>query len=215
MLWLDVLWRDEAFRSALADLLSLPPSLLTRLRQLTSGSFDLPSGTAAEFQLDESRFNRALAAARTLYQTAREEGDPEVAVVAELRRIASASTDPKAKELALSLDAKRDLLLELLAARPAYDRDQRRDLVQRLALPALEEVGFFVDLRTTRDPATNEVKLVPVVLARLGFDEPIQAGGGALSFQVPDSALAALRNQLDQLGKTLDDVRSRLTEQLL
>ena len=74
-------------------------------------------------------------------------------------------------------------------------------------LPTIEQAGFSLDLRAIRDG--DRFKLVPVVIARLGFDEPT-AGGLTVVFQIPDEAieelLAGLRGIVERRGQIVTEL---------
>src|SRR5258708_28380223 len=88
---LNVYWRDSSFRAALSDLMSLTPPEITRLQEMTSRSLELPSSAADEFRMDRARFGRAMAALRALYRIISTDDAPAQSVLAQIRKLASAS----------------------------------------------------------------------------------------------------------------------------
>jgi len=188
---------------------------MAKLRERTSAGFNLPNEQAKDFTLASDAFALALAMLSVLYQSGHEEGQSPSAVLEQVRRIVSASREPEAKTLATDLESKRDDLLNLLAERPEYNRNQRIESVQRVAFPALADAHFWIDLRVTGEGQGNEVKLVPVVLARFRFDEPLSSAADSIAFQLPDSALSLLRDQLTRLEKRMSEVQKRLASELL
>jgi hypothetical protein len=210
---LRVYWRQSGFRLALADLITLPPGQMAALQKLTTRSFEVPSAAADDFGMDQRRFSLMTAALRTLYRITSDEGTQASPVLNEIRKLAAAMDDPRMKTVVVALDTQAQAIQQLLSPRSEYDRARQRDSVQRQALPALEDVSFWVDLRATGEG--SQLKLVPVVLARLSFDEPIQAGAGDIAFQIPDSVLATLREQIRQLEAQVVDIRKQLGDQIL
>jgi hypothetical protein len=208
---LETYWSDASFRASAGNLLSLTPAQMETLRQLTDKSFEVSSDAAKQFDLNPTDFRFALIFLRALYVGAREEG--EAAILDQLGRLAASRTDSEARALANNLESKRKEFSALLELRPQVELNTRRAAVQRYGMAALQDVNFFVDLRIAEDG--TDWKVVPVVLARLNFDEPIQPGSNSVTFQIPDAVLATLRQQLEGAQKTADDARKRLGDQML
>jgi hypothetical protein len=207
---LDRFWPDPSFRKPIGDLLNLTPTQMETLRGLTDKSFELSGDAAKQFGLDATDFSLALTLLRTLYIGAREEG--EAAVLEQLTQLAASRTDADARALATNLAAKRKEFGALLELRPEVERRARLAAIQRAGMAALEEAALFVDLRIVDG---GDWKMVPVVLARLNFDEPIQVGASSVTFQIPDAALSSLIEQLERAQKTAEDARKRLEDQML
>ena len=74
--------------------------------------------------------------------------------------------------------------------------------VERSALPILNKARFYVDLRTTELPDTQELRLVPVVVARFEFDEAI-SGNDSVTFQLTASSIKKFKSDLEDALATL------------
>jgi hypothetical protein len=208
---LDTYWSDPTFRKSAGDLLRLTPAQMQALRNLTDKTFEVPGDVGTQFGLDPAEFRFALILLRALYVGARDEG--ESAILDQLGRLAATRTDSEATTLANNLESKRREFAALLEFRPQVELNARRGAVQRSGMAALEDVNFYVDLRIADDGA--DWKVVPVILARLNFDEPVQVGANSVTFQIPDAILATLKQQLDRAQMAADDARKRLGDQVL
>ena len=58
------------------------------------------------------------------------------------------------------------------------------------------------------------IQLVPVVVARLEFDEPV-AGQEALFIQLTEESFAELKRQVERMEKTLQAIRDRFGDQII
>jgi hypothetical protein len=91
----------------------------------------------------------------------------------------------------------------------------RRLTVERSLLPVLESHELTIDVRVGSMVADESLDLVPVVVARLEFDEPVGAGGRATVFQMPIGALADLKSSIELVEGQLEHVAGRLADDLL
>ena len=95
---------------------------------------------------------------------------------------------------------------------PQMDKEDLRTRAIAMA-PTLASVTLSSDLRVVSD-ANVECGLVPVVLARLEFDEPV-AGQHALFIQITEDSLGKLEREIKKAKEVLQLVRSRFGSELL
>ncbi len=96
---------------------------------------------------------------------------------------------------------------------PQFDPDDLRSTAIALA-PTLVDTRLYCDLRVIYHAPGIDWGLVPVVVARLGFDEPV-AGQQALFVQLTEESLAELKQQVERVEKTLQAIRDRLGDQIV
>ena len=80
--------------------------------------------------------------------------------------------------------------------------------------PTLSDVRLYSDLRVISHGPAAEWELVPVVVARLGFDENV-AGQQALFIQLTEESLAELKREVERAEVALRAIRDRLGEPML
>jgi hypothetical protein len=115
----------------------------------------------------------------------------------------------------LESDAKRQALRNLIDERPAYERRLERRAAQAAALPSLEEFSLFLDYRVLEGETEGSLKkLVPVVLARLTFDEPLQ-GSDVVAFQISDEFLETMAEEIARIRSLLEKMQGEFQERLL
>lgn len=195
------------------------PSFQRALKRLTTAPSDSLASLANEQDLSaavtpppkemtEGQWQAAVAALRTLYQIARDEGAE--AVVADVRRILSTSDVDERAQPAL------ELLPQLLAPRAEFDRRQIYQNARTFALPQVTGVSVTVDFRTVDVPQgdSKRVELVPLLAVRLDFDEHI-FGSDSLTVALTEESYESLRQQLDDLPGRYEQVTAELPEQIL
>jgi len=111
-------------------------------------------------------------------------------------------------------DDKVEALRSLFKPNPEYNRDRRRRSASEQAMPLLEQVSLHCDLRAVVAGPGRIEGYVPVVIARLEFDEPI-AGQGAIVVQISQVALARLETELAAMRDVLSGVEQELGRRLL
>jgi hypothetical protein len=203
-------WAYESFRRAVRDLLSLSETQLQRLRELTLTGFTLEATPelAERLGISVDSLGLSVAATEALYIESRSVGID--AVVRELERLIQ--TTEEFQEGGIEVQKKLQALADLLKPRPEYDEQARREAAEHAVFPVLEGSYFTVDLRLNRAP-DGGFDLVPVVIARLWFDEEVQ-GGDAISFQFPPGDLEVLSEQVASLEKTLESLRRSFPKRL-
>jgi len=199
---IEDVWSDPVFRRAVRDLLSLDAAQQDRLLSLTEEGFRLEGSPAESFRMSSDQYIFMLGALRSLHSATVEFG--LAAVSADVLELMEASRDEFSD---VEAETARATLDKLLQPRPKLDEQLKRGRIQRATYPALVDASLMVDLRPSFDG--DEAKLVPVVSARLTFDEPIASSGLVLSFQVPDEALAELRRELGGADELIERLRKQ------
>ena len=96
---------------------------------------------------------------------------------------------------------------------PQLEKEDVRSTAIALA-PTIVDTRLYSDLRVIHQASGLDWALVPVVVARLGFDEPV-AGQQALFVQLTEESLAELKQQVERVEKTLQAIRDRLGNQII
>ena len=201
-------WDDPIFRRSVKKLVSLESEQLAALTDLTSKGFAVPSSNIEALGLKDSEATLVLAALRTIYRSGQDSGYSGEQSLSEIEWLLETPTDQPSVEIT---DNNRKGLVELFAPRPGLEHDRQRQLVQAGALPVLDDSWFFVDLRALEDQE-GTVRFVPVVLARLFFDEPI--AGGVIAFQLTAEGLRELKERVERAGDLLKAVEKQSSEWL-
>jgi hypothetical protein len=199
----DSLWDAASFRSAVKDLLSLSASELEQLRTLTQAGFDIPPNQ--NFGLSQQRFALAIAAASALYTLQRNETQD---VVGELDELVARSPDEFGDT---DFSSRWEALRRLIATRPEMEEKRQLRAIEHSMLPALEVFGLSLDVRVWEAAEGAELRLVPVILARLQFDEPVQSGD-VVTFQLSPAELDSLQDELDNARRLLERWRAHTSE---
>jgi len=210
---LRTLWSVQSFRRTVAQLAQLSSEQLNQLRARTDGGFELDDADQVVPDVSPADSVQLVAALSELYEP-RLRGTTPDQVLDELQGLAKRESRDLPHDFSEILARQRPALLTLLSPRPEYDRTNWREITQRSGLPALEDVSLFVDLRVTTLGGQGS-QLVPVVVARLEFDEPISSAGLSIAFQVPDSALTVLREALERLQVAVDEMNTTFGDHML
>ena len=80
--------------------------------------------------------------------------------------------------------------------------------------PTMVNTQLYSDLRVISEAPGIDWALVPVVVARLEFDEPV-AGQQALFIQLTEESFADLKRQVERMEKTLQAIRDRFGDQII
>jgi len=153
-----------------------------------------PSG----LQVDEATWNQAAAALSTLYDLAG--GLGVRAVVTELGELLGRDpqSDPQMKQLLTWLRPSR------------HDSETQSALRAQVSfLPVVTSASATVDFRTTEVANEGDLKLVPVLIVRLNFDEPV-AGSEAIVVQLSPGGLNEVIQTLQGAVKQADDLIAQL-----
>lgn len=203
---LIALWEDSpAFRSALRSLLSLNVDGLEAVRQATQTDFRRSAQKLADEDavgLSSEELPAAIAALETVYGIqAAVNGTPQQTVDVILGLIETPDGVGGG-----GIAEKAEALIRLFEQRPDFDKRERRESAQRLFFPVLETSSFGLDLRVVDFDGDNV--LVPVVVARLSFDEAVQAGA-AISFQFTDRSLIDLELEIQRIKQLIEEAQRR------
>jgi len=210
---LSVLWQDATFRAAIGRLIELSEPELSELDRLTQDDLVLPADVKSNFQIDPSELEFAFLALRTMYEIARDEAGSPRSLLDELVGLAHRGSDSASVAISQKLEAKRPIIEELIRIRPAHERLAKRRSAQTDALPSLDRTKLTVDLRLV-DMGEDGRRLVPVVLARLFFDETLN-GNPTVTFQLTDESLKQLEQELRAVRATLTEVATEFGNRLL
>lgn len=198
----DVVY-NPSFRRDAARFLSLPKESVDRLADLVErhGRFDVPSGDVLRFEQGcdlEDQGRQVLAAAQLIRQAVRHIGPPDERRQNLIDFAALMRVDP----------FQPDDFSRFFSELPKIEREERRNAAVAVA-PTVVESQLYCDLRVISHGAVEDSKLVPVVVARLQFDEPV-AGQQALFIQLTVDSLADLKREIDQADVTLRGLHDRL-----
>jgi hypothetical protein len=202
----------DSFRESLRSLLVLEPDQLTRLRELTETDTgfeptdELIRRLREVLGITERDSASILSVCHYLYDCA-QEGQNAEALVRELGEVSG--------ELKIGgFPAKQDHLKRLFSPNEAYDRRAMARQIGEAALPVLERTWLYCDLRAVGARSTTEApRYVPVIVARLRFDEPI-AGQEAISFQMSEEALGNLALDVERIRELMGKIRLDLKDKL-
>lgn len=196
---------NSSFRRDAALFLSLPKSSVDKLAELVEsrGTFDVPSSDVSKFEQDcdlEDQGRQALTAARLIRSAIRRIDDTEDRRRSLASFAALMTVDP--------FDP--DDFSRFFSDLPELDGEERRRAAIAVA-PTVVDAHLYGDLRVVHHGPVEDWKLVPVVVARLEFDEPV-AGQQALFIQLTEESLADLKREVERAEATLRSIRDRLGE---
>jgi hypothetical protein len=202
----------QSFRDSLRSLLMLTPEQVHELRRAaeTENGFEptdeLIRGLHERLQISEKDSATALSVCYFLYERL-EAGRDAGALVGELGEIAS--------ELGIDdFPRKAEALRRLFSPNEAYDRPTIRRRTAESVLPVLESVWLYCDLRAVAGEAATEApRYVPVIVARLRFDEPI-AGQEAICFQMTEETLSRLASDVQRTRELTEKIKLDLRDKL-
>lgn len=207
---LTLVWIDDSFRHAIHGLLSQDPDRLHRLRTLTETTMDVPQEHASEFDLSIPEFELMTSALAYLYRLSREHPDGADQVLHELKLLVESTPEEFSD---VNFPTVQDELSTLLVPRPELDLQHQIEQLKRAVFPALERWGFSLDMRVSTDLRDDRLQLVPVLCARIAFDETIQAGD-AISFQLSESQLQDLEEEISRIKSVIEQAKSALADHL-
>jgi len=202
----------ESFRESLRALLALTPEELDRFAAAgeTENGFEptdqLIRGLHEALGISEKDIGNALAVCSFLYEGVREAPNAE-GLVGELAELAT--------ELGITdFPPKQDALKHLFRRNEAYDRRTMRRRTAESVLPVLETVWLYCDLRAVpSEPTADAPRYVPVIMARLKFDEPI-AGQEGIFFQMTEEALIKLASDVQRTRELIERIKVDLRDKL-
>ncbi|AWB85504.1 hypothetical protein [Mycetocola zhujimingii] len=180
-----------SFRGAVQSLIEVDPDRDVELR--TTLGVD---AVTIDQNPGDPEWESATRALSLIYETASREGVADV--IADVRKAMPTIDDDEAERL-VQLIAPDELVTERI------EGSRQRDSF----LPILSVARFSLDLRFI-DVAGGK-KLVPVVTARLQFDEHV-GGSDATVFQIPVSAIPGLAKELTELAETIPELDNRIRD---
>ena len=191
---------DQDFRADAAKFMSLSRQAVDTMVALITkhGTFSLPAGAIADFERTSQLWGEGsgvLAAAELIRPAARRipEGDARNQGLSGLAAIVGAN------------DYVTENFSGFFSDLPKLEMAELRSTAIAIA-PTLVGVTMTSDLRVVSDPPNIQCALVPVVFARLAFDEPV-AGQRAHFVQLTEESLAELEREIDkmkELRRTID-----------
>jgi len=101
---------------------------------------------------------------------------------------------------------------QFFSALPNLEREDLRSAAIAVA-PTLVNSRLYSDLRVVSHGSVVDWELVPVVFARLGFDENV-AGQQALFIQLTEESLADLKREIERAEHVLRAIHDRLGERI-
>jgi hypothetical protein len=202
----------DSFRESLRALLALTPEQLDRFAAAgqTENGFEptdqLIRALHQALGISEKDIGSALTICSFLYDGLRDARNAE-GLVRELGEIAT--------ELGITdVPSKEDALNRLFRRNEAYDRRTMRRRTAEAALPVLESVWLYCDLRAVpSEPQAEAPRYVPVITARLKFDETI-AGQDGIFFQMTEEALDRLASDVQRTRELIEKIKLDLREKL-
>ena len=201
-------WADNPdFRSDAAEFLSLSREAVDALVGLIGehASFNIPAGAVSEFETEyeiRGSGRGILAAAQLIRSVARRHDQDEL----------DAGMIDFARSVGVESFLPQDFSV-FFSWLPGLDMEALRDTAIQAA-PTLVRVGLSCDLRVVSDPPNMTWGLVPVVFARLEFDESV-AGQQALWVQLTEESVGKLKRELEKVQETLRSVHDRYEADLL
>jgi len=195
------LWRITSFRRAVGALLDLDEATVSELRQRRAA--DPGSSPPPGLQVDEAIWKDAVAALGALYDLAA--GLGVSSVVTELAELMG--LDPQS-------DSRMKLLLTWLQPTRHDSETQSALRAQASFLPVLTSASATVDFRTTEVANEGDLKLVPVLVVRVNFDEPV-SGSEAIVFQVNPAGLNEVIQKLQEALTQADTLTAQLPDGLV
>lgn len=202
----------ESFRASIRQLLGLTAEQLGQVRDAVeaektiSVTDSLIVRVGQAWELSEIEAMKTLSISSFLYEHVATEEDTE-ALVSDLR------------EVATGLDigdfpSKEEALKRLFSPIPAYDRQVVRSRTIESPMPVLDSWSLYCDLRVVpKEGGTELMGYVPVIVARLRFDEPI-AGQDGMFFQITEETLKRFLADVERIGGILEQVKLDEKEKL-
>ena len=199
---------NPSFRRDAASFLSLPKKSVDELADLVErhGRFDVPSGDVLRFEQVcdlEDQGRQVLAAAQLIRQAVRRIGPSDERRQSLTDFAALMKVDP----------FQPDVFSRFFSELPKLEREERRNAAVAVA-PTVVESQLYCDLRVLSHESAEDSKLVPVVFARLRFDEPV-AGHQALFIQLTEESLADLKREIEQVEASVRGIRDRLGDHVV
>ncbi len=202
----------ESFRGSLRALLSLTPEQLDRFAAAAETENGLEPtdqlirGLHEALGISEKDIASVLTVSSFLHEGLRQAENGEGLV----REFAEIATELGIPDFA----PKQDALKRLFRPNEAYARRIIRRRTAEAALPVLESVWLYCDLRAVAaEPTAEAPRYVPVIMARLKFDEPI-AGQEAIFFQMTEEALERLASDVQRTRELIEKIKLDLGDKL-
>lgn len=197
---------SAAFRKDAVTFMSLPQASVDQLVALVDNhaTFDVPATDLAEFEKTcnlEGQGRHMLAAARLIRSAVRriDQEERQTALVDFASSMKVESFEP-------------EHFSRFFSALPNLEREDLRIAAIAVA-PTLVESRLYSDLRVVSHGSVVDWELVPVVVARLGFDENV-AGQQALFIQLTEESLADLKREIERAEHALRAIHDRLGDRI-
>ncbi len=212
-------WADPSFRRAMSALVSLDVDQLSRLGKVLQAGFSDEREVVARVEIGQSQSHGIglLVAGVTYLQTVRAEEDLSAdQLLAWLREVsATATEDTAVAGMSVHIEQKREALIHLLEQEPKPEGMFRRARVQHSVLPTLEAMELSLDYRVdTPMDNPDAAGLVPVIIARASFDEPVSSGRSTV-FQIPDEVLRGILEEVERVRRVEERVSDALPRELI
>ncbi len=196
---------NPSFRRDAARFLSLPKTSVDELTDIVEshGTFDVPSSDVSIFEQVcnlKGQGRQVLEAARLIRSAVRRLDRTDERHRSLMEFAALMNVDPFDPA-----DFSR-----FFSALPELEKGELKNAAIALA-PTVVDTHLYSDLRVISHGSVEDCKLVPVVFARLQFDELV-AGQHALFIQLTEESLADLKREIEQAEVTLRGIRDRLGE---
>ena len=188
------LWDIPSFRRSFRDLATVDGDLMELAQRAARGDAGAEDDGLGDERAQE--FRNAQAVLETLRRIFETEG--RVELLEDLIEVAG----DEGRFVATQLDA-------FLSEEPERAEERLVQRAQYGVLPVATGLSAHVDFRTMRG-AEDRTLLVPVIVLRLDFDEPIAGGSDAVVFQLPDEGFAEFASVL----KRAEVMRSEMIDAL-
>lgn len=205
---LGALVNHPPFRKDAATFLSLPRDSVDRIVSLVEkhASFDVPPDDLEEFERAcslEGKGRQVLGVAHMIRSAVQDIEQQE-------------TRDQDLIEFASLVDVESfipESFLRFFSPLPKLEAEDLRSAAVAIA-PTLVNTRLYSDLRVIHQTSGIDWALVPVVVARFQFDEPV-AGQQALFVQLTEDSIADLKQQIEIVEKTLYAIRDRFSDQII
>lgn len=189
------LWEIGSFQELFREFARLDDDGLQAVARIA-----MPRGDSGRLP-ELSREQRMLVpVAETLLQVRNRDGSQEL--IADIAQLA----EPELPGITSRLEG-------LLHEDPKTESQRLVGQTQTSTLPVVVGMDIDVDFRAAPPTEGRPVQLVPVVVVRMMFDEPV-GGSDVIVFQVPDERISELIQELRSADRTRGQVLAKLSDDL-
>lgn len=200
---LRLLARDPWFREGIRILFALTADQMSALFTDTNADFEARADGEAAIGLEPRDYRFALAALEYIYTKARDKGLTPQETAKTLIGVIGAESDEGEQQNETQLLAN---LVNLFQPRPAFEFQRAQSHIVKV----LAAVSLALDLRAVETTPDQPALFVPVILARLEFDE-----GPPVVFQMTDSLYDELLDEISHYRELLAQTTRQLGDQIL